>query len=351
MKNNIYEFYINKYDLEKLDIHISDKKLVFLIYDEDYYYYLKNGKLLETDNNINILRQINLLNREYKLDIVNFYPVCLCKDTLVIALKTNHINRTNLQIMKYDNVIGKYKKLVMYHKKNFATMFVSSNVKQEISMSQKYINRYRFHERYIKKYILTAKKRKKKEFEELLSKLIPNKDSIIDISCGDNSDIFKIAAKKNYTTIVGNDICLNYLKTQEHGNIICTNDNIELNKIKGNSYDVSFCKNTLHHMNNLTNINNMLKLLNRISKEIVIVEICNPQEENGLPKFLNKYLYTKFLRDVGKCYLNEEQFKNILSTNFKNHNIKYQTFTNILGTYMIAKITKKGDVNENKGRN
>jgi len=309
MKNNIYEFYINKYDLENLDINISDKKIAFLIYDDKYYYYLKNGKLLETDNNVNILTQIGILNREHKLEIANFYPVCLCNKTLVIAFKTNHISRTNLQVMEHNKIVNKFKKLIAYHKNNFATMFVSSNVKQEISMSEKYINRYRFHERYIKKYILTAKKRRKAEFEELLNKLIPKKDSIIDISCGDNSDIFKIATKKNYTTIVGNDICLNYLKTQEHSNIIYTNDDIELNRIKENSYDVSFCKNTLHHMNNVTNIKKMLKLLNKISEEIVIVEICNPRETGGLPNFLNKYLYTKFLRDVGKCYLNEEQFK------------------------------------------
>ena len=93
-------------------------------------------------------------------------------------------------------------------------------------------------------------------------------------------------------------------------------------------------------MNNLTNINNMLTFLDKISNEIVIVEIANPKEANGLPKFLNKYLYTNFLRDVGNCYLNEEQFKNILNTKFKKHNIEYTTFKNVLGTYMIAKITK-----------
>ena len=207
-------------------------------------------------------------------------------------------------------------------------------------MSQKYIKRYIFHEKYIKKYILTETKRKKKEFSELLKSLLPSKQSIIDVSCGDNSDIFKIAESKNYSTIVGNDICLNYLYTHKDSNVICTNDDVELNKIKSNSYDVSFCKNTLHHMNNLTNINKMLKFLDKISNEIIIVEISNPKEYKGLPKFLNKYLYTKFLRDVGNCYLNEEQFKNIISNRFKEHTIKYCTFTNILGTYMIAKISK-----------
>ena len=235
------------------------------------------------------------------------------------------------------------KKLINYHKENYNTFFISSNVQKEIFVSKKNISRYRFHEDYIKKYILTNNMRKKEEFISLLKKIIPNKKSIIDISCGDNTDVFKIAKMKKYNTIVGNDICLNYLNTKNNNNVIYTNDDIELNKIKANSYDVSFCKNTLHHMNNITNINNVLKFMDKISNEIIIVEISNPKESKGLPKFLNKYLYVKFLKDIGSCYLNEEQFKKIIETRFKKHKIKYLNFTNILGTYMIAIIKKEGD--------
>ena len=209
-------------------------------------------------------------------------------------------------------------------------------------MGKKYINRYKFHEKVLKKYIFTEKKRCKEEFHQILYELLPNKKSIIDVSCGDNSDIFIIAKKKEFNTIVGNDICLNYLNLNKDDKIIYTNDNIELNKIKESSYDVSFCKNTLHHLNNLTNINNALKFLDKISNYIIIVEIMNPKEYKGLPKFLNKYLYTSFLKDVGNCYLNEEQFINVVNSNFTNHIIEYKTFKNILGTYKIAKISKKG---------
>ena len=109
---------------------------------------------------------------------------------------------------------------------------------------------------------------RKKEFHKLLVSLIPKKKSIIDVSCGDNSDIFKIAKEKGYKTIVGNDICLNYLKTQKDSNVIFTNDNIEENSIKEKSYDVSFVKNTFHHLAKLIkrnrtimiNINNIRNL-------------------------------------------------------------------------------------------
>lgn len=346
MKNNFYNFYVDKYDLEQLEYEVSNKKILFLIYNDQCCYYLNNNKFLETDENIEILEKISNFNKLYKLDIINFYPVCLCKKTLVIALRTNNVNNSNLEIAKQDNINEKYQKLITYHINN-ATLFVSSSINKEITMAQKYIRRYKFHEKFIKKYILTENKRKKKEFKELLSHLIPDKKSIIDVSCGDNSDMFKIAKTKKYETIVGNDICLNYLKTQNQNYVIYTNDDVEANKIKDNSYDVSYCKNTLHHMSSVTNINNILKFLDRISNEIVIVEILDPKQTKGLPKFLNKFLYTKFLKDVGNSYLNEEQFKNIINSNFQKDEIDYNSFTNVLGTYMIAKITKKGIKNEN----
>lgn len=341
MKMNVYDFYKEKYDLETLDLNITNKKLLFLIYDEKYYYYLENNEFITENKNIDILNKINFFNQRYKLDIINFYPVCYCNQTLVIALKTNNSN-TTLKKYSKECLKTKYQQLIEYHKNNYFTLFVSSNVKKEISMGKRYINRYKFHEKILKKYIFTEKKRSKKEFHELLYELLPNKKSIIDVSCGDNSDIFIIAEKKNFNTIVGNDICLNYLNLNKGNEIIYTNDNIELNKIKANSYDVSFCKNTLHHLNNLTNINNALNFLNKISEHIIIVEIMDPKEYKGLPKFLNKYLYTNFLKDVGNCYLNEEQFINVINNNFTNHTIEYRTFKNILGTYKIAKISKKG---------
>lgn len=339
-KMNAYNFYKEKYDLKILDLNITKDKLIFLIYDERYYYYLDDDKFITEKENIVIIDKINDLNNKYKLDIINFYPVCYCNETLVMALR---INNSNTTLKKYtrENMKKEYQKLVDYHKKNYFTLFVSADVKKEISMGKKYINRYKFHEKIFKKYILTEKRRCKKEFCEMLYDLLPNKKSIIDISCGDNSDIFKVAKKRKYTTIVGNDICLNYLNLNKDNGVIYTNDNIELNQIKTNSYDVSFCKNTLHHMNNITNINNCLNLLNKISNHIIIVEIMNPKEYKGLPKFLNKYLYTKFLKDVGSCYLNEDQFIDIINKNFKNHNIEFRTFKNILGTYKVAKISKK----------
>ena len=41
MKINLYNFYKEKYDLKTLDLNIVDEKIMFIIYDEKYNYYLK----------------------------------------------------------------------------------------------------------------------------------------------------------------------------------------------------------------------------------------------------------------------------------------------------------------------
>ncbi len=340
MKMSIYEFYKEKYDLKKLNLKITDAKILFLIYDEEQYYYFKNDNFLSKSDNLDILDEINFLNSSYKLKIINFYPLCFCDKTLIIALKTLPTNSI-LQKYKSESISNKYLKIINFHKNgNFSRCF-TSDVKKEIDMSQKYIRRYEFHKKILKKYILTEKKRRKKEFHQILYNMLPDKKSIIDVSCGDDSDIFLLAMKKHYEIIVGNDICLNYLNLFKKNGVIYTNDNIEVNCLKKNSYDVSFCKNTLHHMNNALSMENALKFLDEISDNIIIVEIMDPQKNKGLPSFLNKYLYTKFLKDAGHRYIDEKQFVDIINNHFKNHNIDYQTFVNILGTYKIAKITRK----------
>ncbi|MBQ6323783.1 MAG: hypothetical protein IJI22_03015 [Bacilli bacterium] len=341
MKNEYITFVKKHYNLKKLSMNLTGKRYLFLLYDNKYYYYLKNKKFLDLNSITNILKVIEEISMTCSIKITNYYPVCYCNQTLVIAFRVNESSTSYLEKVKSKGLPIEYKKLCSFHEDNFSTLYISSNVEKEISMSQKYIRRYRFHEKVIKRYFLTSKKRKKEEFYNLLVDLIPNRKSIIDISCGDNSDIFEIAKKKKYKTIVGNDICLNYLRIQNNSNVIFTNDNIEKNQIKEKSYDVSFVKNTLHHMNNLLGINNLLDMLDNISNEIVIVEILNPKEIGGLSKFLNVYLYTKFLKDVGRCYLSENQLKSIINSKFKGSKIEYQKFKNILGEYMIAKISKE----------
>ena len=117
MKMDAYNFYKQKYDLNTLNLNLTNEKILFLIYDEKYNYYLENGKFLTSDENVNILRTIDELNKKYKLEITNFYPVCFCKNTLIIAFKTNNVN-TNLMKVNNDKILIKYNELIKFHKNN-----------------------------------------------------------------------------------------------------------------------------------------------------------------------------------------------------------------------------------------
>lgn len=341
MKCNLIDFYSKKYNLKRLKLDFNNKKVVYLIYDENYnYYFDESNNFISSNVNIKILDFIKDTNKKCDLHISNFYPVCFCNKTLVIALRTRESNST-LKKIDYRDIDKKYNNLIKFHRDTYRTNFLSLNVKKEIELSRKYIRRYKFHENVIKKYFLTEEKRKKVEYEKLLNDLIPNKDSIIDVSCGDSSDIFKVARNKKYNEIVGNDICIKYLALKKCNDVIYTNDDVEHNDIKENAYDIAFCKNTLHHMNNISNINNLLQFMKRISNDILIIEIEDPKKQGGLPKFLNKHLYTKFLKDAGTCYLSESEFKSIINKNFNDMEVNYYSFENVLGKYMIAKISVK----------
>ena len=62
---------------------------------------------------------IKKVSKTYKLNIVNYYPVCYCKSTLVIALRIVADSSTKLTGVETDSVPFIYKKLVDFHKKNY----------------------------------------------------------------------------------------------------------------------------------------------------------------------------------------------------------------------------------------
>jgi hypothetical protein len=113
-----YSFYKKKYDLKTLNLKITESKILFLIYDEKYNYYLDNGNFFTSGEKVNILKKIEELNKTYKLEITNFYPVCFCSKTLVIAFKTNNVN-TNLMKVYNDKILLNYKFAPVREKKGF----------------------------------------------------------------------------------------------------------------------------------------------------------------------------------------------------------------------------------------
>lgn len=214
----------------------------------------------------------------------------------------------------------------------------------EIITNEKYKRRYKIHNNIMKKFILTEKRKKRKLFTEIIKESIGNASSIIDVSCGDDKFIFELSRELELSLVVGNDISWSQIESsnEKYQEVIFTNHNAASLPFIDKVFDVAYCSNTLHHMPNKKTLISLLNSMEKIAKKIVIVEIENPEIVGGFAKFLNKYWYMKFLKDVGGAYLSERQFKMIINDVFADkYNIDFKIFENIMGKYMISIIERK----------
>lgn len=68
--------------------------------------------------------------------------------------------------------------------------------------NEKYKNRYKIHNDFMKRFILTPKRKKKEEFKSIIESKIGNAESIIDVSCGEDQFIFNLSREKNIPLVV-----------------------------------------------------------------------------------------------------------------------------------------------------
>ena len=215
---------------------------------------------------------------------------------------------------------------------------------EEIETNQKYKMRYKFHNEFVKRFILTDKMKKKTQLLELMRKKCGKSKKLIDISCGDNSILFSFLDEDNdIDYVVANDISWSQIEfIPPKDKIIFTNHNAITFPFKDDAFDFVYCSNTLHHIPSYENLKNLLESLLRIGKKIVIYEIEDPKITKGLPYILNKYWYRGFLKDVGEQYLSYTQFRRIITSVYEDKaSITFSKFKNIQGIYMIAEIVKK----------
>lgn len=217
---------------------------------------------------------------------------------------------------------------------------------EEIDTNEQTRMRYIIHKEIVKKFILTNKRKRKGEFTKLIAGLAKGCKSILDASCGDSGLLLDIAKEneKDIDFAVGNDISWSQISLIKNNNpkISFTNHDLTNLPFRENAFGVALCCNTLHHMPSEEHLVDLFKNLTRVAEKVVIVEIESPEKTGGFPKFLNKYYYEGFLRDVGEHYLTQQEFKDKIDTNCKdNADINYSNFKNIQGNYMIAEIKKK----------
>ena len=338
---NNFALYKSLYKLDNIKIKsIKNNTINFVLFDSKLKFYMICDNSIPSysfDLNLGIIDLIKNIEQTYKIKILNYLPVCFVNGkSLLMACKISTNNSRYLKEISNDTYSDIIKII-----KNKADYY-SEEYDDESVLIEKYHRRYKIYNKYIKKVFLTEKKRRKKEFQSLISRLCGEYKSIIDVSCGDNLDIYRISNRENI--IVCNDINLYQLRCCESrsNNVLFTNDNILDLSFKNNIFDVSYCKNTLHHMNNDEEIKAILNNMYNISNKLVIVEIEDPKKVGGVSKLLNKYLYMDYLKDAGKYFLSFCKFKRIIDNNFKDKcNISYLSFRNVLGNYMIAVVEKR----------
>lgn len=300
---------------------------------------------------------ISYIENEYIYDYKKVYHYGLgfiarvrnTKDLNIEKIPGGFININNEEL-NYINRLASRKMVELFLKRYSEIVEKSNNSfqDQEITVNENMNKRYAFHRKFVKRLILTDKRKKKKLFKDIIAQKIGEASAIIDVSCGDDSFVFNLAREKNIPLVVGNDISwsqIESLNTNFH-EVIFTNHNASSLPFKQHAFDVSFISNTLHHMPNKETLINTLESMYEISKKVIIVEIENPQITGGFAKWLNKNYFIGFLKDVGGAYLSEEEFKAIVNNIFSHKaHIDFSSFENIMGKYFIAVIEKREDKN------
>lgn len=168
--------------------------------------------------------------------------------------------------------------------------------------------------------------------------LAKEKGSFLDVACGDDDLVLDLT--KDFELVVANDISRDAMFSLIEGeaptNLIFSNQNLLELEFK-KKFDVILCKNVLHHMRNSAEIESVLRLLGRLGKKIILMDVENPRL-SWLSRIWNDY-YVNFLSDQGGLFLSFDQFKQIVQISFGlAKNLKIEEIGTIKGKYMIATI-------------
>lgn len=350
----------------------SNLFLILIIYDKEGKIYLQeNGldqfrlvgeriKKEEKDIRTSVKRIIYNVYNTIKIDELE--PIALLENKFIYNNEETIHNGIGIMV-RVDNIpkdIEKYfykvtdsllecigafsnRELVRIYNERYEKMQkdINSNFQdEEIQTNLKYQKRYKFHNKIVKRFILTPKIKKKEKLINIMKEKSINAKNMLDVSCGDNSLLFNLM-NNNIEYLIANDISWSQIELiPPREKVYFSVHNAITFPFKDKAFDFVYCSNTLHHMPSKENLNNLLTSMLRVGKKIVIYEIEDPKFTKGLPYFLNKYYYRGFLKDVGEQYLCFNDFKRVINEAYEGKaDIKISNFKNIQGNYMIAEIT------------
>jgi hypothetical protein len=229
-----------------------------------------------------------------------------------VAIKGANLGQPDHQRM-FDLAVPKIRK----------AMTLSSQ-EHEVSVNQKYRFRYKLHDHMFKPLTRIVGRfygEPLRALEEKIDEMILAGDpgSILDIACGDNMSVVKLAQGKQIPLYVGNDISwsqIDLLRKRLHPNflrdspsfLLFTNHDSRRLPFKNEAFDSVICKNVLHHMPDRASVSSLISELRRVGRRSTIVEVLDPQYERGLWPKVKDHWYRHFLHDAGDNFLSEKEF-------------------------------------------
>lgn len=209
---------------------------------------------------------------------------------------------------------------------------------KEIEASKRFFLCYLIN-KYVVKFI--GKFASRQIQNKIIELICNNPKSIIDVSCGDDDFIFKLEKLYNPELCVANDISwrtISLIKNKnKDSNTIFINHNVIALPFK-RSFDLMIFKNTLHHIPTTERIDLIKRLLN-LSKQLIIVDIEDPNRSNFLAKIWHWY-YVYFLGDQGGSFLISPEFKEIIEKNIKDKKSTFGIINTIKGRYFYASLSE-----------
>lgn len=178
------------------------------------------------------------------------------------------------------------------------------------------------------------------KIKRVIFNLIENRPkTILDASCGESSLINELYNKYKPEICIGNDISWKTITLIKNKNpaILFTNHNV-LNLPYKIKFDLIIFKNTLHHIKK-ENQKEVLNNFKRIAKQLIVVDIEDPQHSTLRSKLWNDY-YVYLLGDQGDSFLNFDEFKRLINSIQRgvSNKTKIGIINTIKGKYFYASI-------------
>lgn len=172
--------------------------------------------------------------------------------------------------------------------------------------------------------------------------LFLNDSSLVcDVACGYDNIAIEIAQKYKSVALLNDTISKPIVKMANKEiydkTLFINKDSLKLEL--GVKADLLICKNVLHHLKTIEEIEIMLDKMSTLSNVLVIVDPEDPKT-TLIGRFWNFY-YRRFLLDQGEEFISFLLFSNLILKHFSRGKVLIKRIRTIKGPFMVAFVDKR----------